>query len=200
MRNILDIVQELQDFECENKLDRVYALLRLEGRRSADYLTVKVDYTLSFPEMILDLFAKRYVQVPGRRQLDNLNKDLWDVYVYMVLWGLDLTQYDCYDMMRLVSAKLDYEDARGEQNATYAWAVIQHGLRQRAADIEEVGFADTVDSVDENTRQILSPRRLFKKGRASLYRRTRLDLFPAIGAEASRSNSYHDSGNEFVYD
>ena len=134
-RNILEFVQELDEYRCENKLDRVYALLSLEAIAQAHYPIIKVNYSLSLPQLVLEVLTKSYVLRPKRRKLDNLAKEAQVTYISLVFWALDFTLEECDEMMRLVLWKLERAEAAEDPLIADRWAIVRAGVQIRSEEL-----------------------------------------------------------------
>ena len=104
--SILTIVRKLDKFKCENKLDRIYALLSLEDSTPVGYKKIKVDYTLSLPELLVDVLAKRYVFRSGKSWLNELSGELQSKHISWLARALELTAEECDELKGLVLAKV----------------------------------------------------------------------------------------------
>ena len=106
--NILNVLQELRGFNCENKLDRIYALLSLEDATHLGYSEIKVDYTLSLPELVVDVLAKRYVFRSEKSWLHDDPEEDHPKYISWLIRALELTAKEHDELEGLVLAKLHH--------------------------------------------------------------------------------------------
>ena len=133
--SILTIVRNLLKFKCENRLDRIYALLSLEDTTQVGYSEIKVDYTLSFPELLVDVLAKRYVFRPEQSWVDRLEEEYHSAYLSRTVRALLSTTKECNELRGLVLAKLRHAATQANSLTINRWSIVQEGL---SMGIEEV--------------------------------------------------------------
>ena len=74
-RNIFEVVDSFQNTLCFDPHDKVYALHWLETKRPTDK-SIEVDYRLSLPELVISLYACRYVYSSEPKSLESVKADL----------------------------------------------------------------------------------------------------------------------------
>ena len=126
--NILDILQELFDFKCENRLDRIYAVLSLESTTQRGFSEIKVDYTLLFPELLVDVLAKRYVFQSEESWLDHLPEEHHSNYISWVIRALELTTGECNELRDLILTKLHQAQKDANSLIVDRWDIVHAGL------------------------------------------------------------------------
>ena len=126
--SILTIVRKLVKFKCENRLDRIYALLSLERATQVGYPEMKVDYTLSFPELLVDVLAKRYVFRVEGSWLDQLSEKHHAWWLSRVCLALELTTSERDELRGLVLAKLQHGQNDDNSLVIDRWSVLYAGL------------------------------------------------------------------------